>query len=131
MITKINELDIEPSDKAQRLAHMKIVTEEELAEQCSKKCPFLYQKYNDLFQRILRDELDLEMLFQLLNTLKDIEDGDIDQEKGSVRVGKLLYNMFVDSINRKTAKEDESKTTTTVVAENMSWSDYKKMKKTT
>ena len=126
-------------EDAATIASANIMTDEQIMEECHNRGPFLYTHYNDLFQRMMRDELDLDILFQLLNTLKDIEDGDIDQETGSVRVGKILYNMYVDSRNRQDAKKDASTSTSaattsttdsaaTTSASAMSWKEYKSQK---
>jgi hypothetical protein len=108
---------------------MKIVTDDEIAAECRRRCPFLYEHYNDIFERMVRDELDMEILFQMLNTLKDIEDGDLDQETGSIRVGKLLFNMYVDSRNKQTANEDKEKAKSSAPQSTMSWKEYKNSKK--
>lgn len=129
-VAKYIMLNREGEDAA-TIASANIMTDEQIMEECHNRGPFLYTHYNDLFQRIMRDELDLDILFQLLNTLKDIEDGDIDQETGSVRVGKILYNMYVDSRNRQDAKKDAVSTavsTADTTAASMSWKEYKSQK---
>jgi hypothetical protein len=78
------------------------LTDELLYEKCAAACPFLYEHYLDIFKRLMRKELNVGMFFQVLNVLSDIEDGNIDQESGSVKVGKLLYNLYVDSRERQT-----------------------------
>lgn len=119
-------------EDAATIASANIMTDAQIMEECHTRGPFLYTHYNDLFQRMTRDELDLDILFQLLNTLKDIEDGDIDQETGSVRVGKILYNMYVDSRNRQDAKKDAKKdantTSTASTTAAISWKEYKSQK---
>lgn len=72
--------------------------------QCQKKCSFLYNSYTDIFNRVLNDELDLELMGKALQTLKEIEDGKINQQEGSVLMGKLFYQVFVDSAMKKGEK---------------------------
>lgn len=72
--------------------------------QCQTKCSFLYNSYTDIFNRVLNDELDLAMMGKALQTLKDIEDGKINQQEGSVLMGKLFYQIFVDSALKKGEK---------------------------
>ena len=43
--------------------------------ECQNISNFLYTKYTDLFNRILKDELDFEIMTKLLIILKLIEDG--------------------------------------------------------
>lgn len=115
-------------EDASEVRTIEIVSDEEIFAECRRRCPFLYEHYNDIFQRMMRDELDMDILFRMLNTLKDIEDGDLDQETGSVRVGKLLFNMYVDSRTKQTANEDKEKTKANMPKSTMSWKDYKKSK---
>lgn len=82
------------------------ITDEMIAESCAKECPTLYNGYNDIFMRLLKKEIDVGILFQVLNVLREIEDGEVDHEAGSVKVGKLLYSMFVDSRIRETNNKD-------------------------
>jgi len=64
---------------------------------CSSQCNFLFSQYTDIFNRLLRDELDLSILGSVIDILGRIEDGKVDQMKGSVEVGELLKRMYIDS----------------------------------
>ena len=75
--------------------------------QCQQKCSFLYNSYTDIFNRVLNDELDLILMGKALQTLKDIEDGKINQQEGSVLMGKLFYQIFVDSALKKGEKLEQ------------------------
>lgn len=75
--------------------------------QCQKKCSFLYNSYTDIFNRVMNDELDLDLMGKALQTLKEIEDGKINQQEGSVLMGKLFYQIFVDSALKKGEKIDK------------------------
>ena len=52
--------------------------------------------------------LNLEILFRLINVLKNIEEGDMDQHEGSVVVGKILKEMYIDSALKKAEKKDRN-----------------------
>ena len=62
-----------------------------------KRCQFLFTKYTNIYNRLYKDQLNLEILMKLINILKNIEDGDLDQHEGSVVVGKILKEMYIDS----------------------------------
>lgn len=101
---------------------------EKFSEICRNECPFLYDKYTDIFNKALVDELDLTIMTKLLTILKLIEDNKIDQNEGSVMVGKILKELYIDSamkridnLDRKYAAEQ----TPTVVPKNINWKDYK------
>ncbi len=74
---------------------------------CQQKCSFLYNSYTDIFNRVLNDELDLDLMGKALQTLKDIEEGKINQQEGSVLMGKLFYQIFVDSALKKGEKLEQ------------------------
>jgi hypothetical protein len=67
---------------------------QEMAEQ---ECFFLFSKYTDIFNKILKNELDLDIMTQILYVLKMIEEEKVDQHEGSVLVGKLLKELYIDS----------------------------------
>jgi hypothetical protein len=71
------------------------------------ECSFLNTYYNDIYNRLRKDELNIDILFQFLDVLKNIEEEKIDQHEGSFKVGKLLKEIYVDSALRKAKKLDE------------------------
>ena len=48
----------------------------------TSQCNFLFNNYTDIFNKVKKDEINLETLWNLLNILKKIEDGNIDQHTG-------------------------------------------------
>ena len=68
---------------------------------CVSRCPFLFNNYTDIFNKVKKDEIDLNILFQLIHILKQIEDGKLDQHTGSYEVGKLLKSIYIDSAIKK------------------------------
>jgi hypothetical protein len=68
------------------------------------ECNFLFNYYTDLYNKIRKDEIDLKILFQFIEVLRKIEDGQMDQHEGSYEVGLLLKKIYVDSALRKAEK---------------------------
>lgn len=68
------------------------------------ECNFLYTYYTDIYNKVRKDEIDLNILNKFLNVLQRIEDGEINQHEGSFLVGSLLKEMYVDSALRKANK---------------------------
>lgn len=100
-------------------------------EECKIKCGFLYNNYTDIFNKLLKDELDITLLTKFLVVLKMIEDGKVDQHEGSVIIGKLLKEIYVDSAlkrcdNLDKEHENEKKEVKEVI--NMSWKEFKNVK---
>ena len=93
---------------------------------CQQSCSFLYNSYTDIFNRVYKDELDIELMFQALEYLKKIENGDIDQQEGSVMMGKLLHKIFVTSALKKSEDLDkEFPTENRNTGDTISWKEYK------
>jgi hypothetical protein len=56
--------------------------------------------YTDIFRKVIRDEINYEIMSKLLYVLKAIEDEKVDQHEGSVLVGKVLKELYLDSAVR-------------------------------
>ena len=98
---------------------------------CQTKCSFLYNNYTDIFNKLLSDELDLTIMTKLLTVLKLIEDGNTDQHEGSVMVGKILKELYVDSAARRIEnldKQHEGEQVETNAGKAVSWREFKNMK---
>lgn len=100
-------------------------------ELCQTECSFLYTNYTDIFHKLIKDELDLTIMTKLLTILKMIEDEKVDQHEGSVMVGKILKEMYVDSATRELNHLNEQRDGERVppsTGEKISWNEFKKMK---
>ena len=103
-------------------------TDGQLVEQCRTRCQFLYNNYTDIFNRLVKDELDITILNRLLDVLKRIEDGQVDQHEGSVAVGTILKEMYVDSaLKHSNNIADTSEPTVYSESKAISWKQYKVM----
>ena len=54
----------------------------------------------DIFQRLLKDELNLAIFAKFIHILRGIEDGKVDQHEASLLVGKILKELYFDSAVR-------------------------------
>lgn len=109
-------------------ADMRLSNPFQFRELCEAECIFLFYKYTDIFNRLLRDEIDLAIMEKALNVLLKIEEGDIDQQEGSVIVGKLFHEIYVDSALKRSENLDkQSNSTSTPKYEGaaISWQEYK------
>ncbi len=96
---------------------------------CVSRCQFIFNNYTDIFNKVKKNEIELNVLHQLLDVLKLIEDGKVDQHEGSVAVGKLLKQIYIDSALKKAENLDKKyKKPETKQPRNISWSAYKKQK---
>jgi hypothetical protein len=103
---------------------------EKFDEMIVSQCNFLFTNYTDIFNKIKKDEINLETLFEFLNILKNIEDGKLDQHEGAFEVGKILKKMYIDSAIMKSEKLDKETGNMVVkpaaVAKDITWGQYKK-----
>ena len=93
------------------------------------KCNFLWNNYTNIFNRLLKDELNVNILYKFIDKLREIEDGITDQHTASVDIGKILKEMYIDSALRREKKYDEnkkqSKPKERKAVKNISWKKFK------
>lgn len=109
---------------------LKLNDPEKYTDMCKNTTPFLYNNYTDIFNRLVKDELNLEIMTKLLIVLKLIENGKVDQNEGSVMVGKVLKELYVDSALLQAEHLDEQNPVAEKPIETkpISWKEYKKTK---
>jgi len=90
------------------------------------KCNFLFVNYTNIFNRLMRDELDLSILQQFLLKLREIENGMMDQHEASVEIGGLLKKLYIDSALRRDKKSKGFKKQKKKSSKNISWNEFKK-----
>ena len=96
--------------------------------ECMGSCNFLYTNYTDIYNKIRKDEIDINMLYEFIAVLKEIEDGTLDQHEASFKIGSSLKTMYVDSALRKSAKLDADKQQKIIIPSiDICWKDYKKL----
>ena len=71
------------------------------------ECNFLFTYYTEIYNKIKKDEIDLDILFKFIEVLKNIEYGKIDQHEGAFTVGTLLKKIYIDSALKKADKINE------------------------
>lgn len=105
---------------------------ETLNMECMINCSFLFNYYTDLYNKIRKDEIDLNILSQFISVLEHIEEGKIDQHEGSYMVGTLLKKIYIDSALKKGEKLDinnDEPQTPPKEPLNISWKEFKMAKK--
>jgi len=94
------------------------------------ECSFLFTYYTDIYNKIRKDEIDLNILNNFLDVLKDIEDGNLDQHEASFKVGTLLKEIYIDSALRKAEKLNVDKEPEYKGPQlEISWKEFKQMRK--
>jgi len=115
-------------------ADLKETNKEKYKELFEIECYFLFNNYTDIFNRLIKDEIDLTIMTQLLTVLKMIEDEKINQEDGSIMVGKILKNLYIDSavkrgenIDKERAENDTTEPMKEAIK--ISWKEFKILQK--
>lgn len=102
---------------------------DEFAELCRNTAPFLFTNYTDFFHKVCKDELNMHVMWNLLECLQQIEEGVVDQHEGSYAFGKLLKELYVDSAVRRGQNLDKEhiiEPTKYVEPKEISWAEFKK-----
>ena len=98
-----------------------------------KNCNFLWTNYTNIFNRLVKEELDLNILYNFINTLSLVEDGELTQHDASVKIGQLLKELYIDSAVKRQDKIDKrnNKVKDKVIKpnKNISWQAYKEQLK--
>lgn len=106
---------------------------------CVSRCAFLFTYYTDLYNKLKSGEIDLNLLFKMIQILREIEDGKLDQHEGSFEVGKILKSIYVDSalkrsdnLDAEQAKKEKNmtakaskKSRPAIPEKKMSWAEFK------
>jgi hypothetical protein len=107
--------------------------DEKIYNECINECNFLFTYYTDIFNKIRKDEIDINILNKFIDVLKRIEDKELDQHEGSFAVGTLLKELYIDSALKKADKLDELNENGKVEPKKpevkISWKQFKKMSK--
>ena len=81
--------------------------DEKIMQESVNECNFLFTYYTDIFNKVKKDEIDINILNKFLDVLRRIENGELDQHEGSFLVGTLLKELYVDSAIKKADKLNE------------------------
>ena len=104
--------------------------EESFLQICQQECSYLFMQQPGIFYRLFKNELDLSLLQNVIDTLQKIEDGTLSQHDASVNIGQLIADLYTDSAV-KTAKNLDAKHPTTSIPKSpepvyqISWKEYK------
>ena len=84
------------------------------------ECRFLIIHYFEIYNMILKVD-DITVLIRLIDVLEKIESGECDQHEGSVFVGQLLKEIYIDGVLRETKQPEVAH----VKPLNITWSSFK------
>lgn len=140
---KDNDVD-ETTDRIRTLKHSKLIRQDvnsmrklkkqytrlsvdQFKSMATKRCNFLFNNYTNIFNRLLTDELDYNIIHKFLDVLEDIETGKLDQHEGSFKIGTVLKELYVDSALRRENRlgDNGKKVSYKKPAHKISWNQFK------
>ena len=86
---------------------------------CLPHCSFLFKNYTNIYNKLLKKQIDLTILNRFLNCLKSIEDGFQSQHEASYEIGTLLKTLYIDTKIYDEPKMREGG--------NLTWEEYKRL----
>lgn len=108
----------------------------ELRDLTMMDCHFMFSYYTDIYNRLLKKELEVSLLNKFLDILEKIENGECDQHTASFQVGTILKEIYIDSALKKAEKlekeneererEKDSERAPSVEPMKISWKSYKR-----
>ena len=105
---------------------------EEIRNMTMEECYFMFAYYTDIYNRIIKKEISVPILFKFLNVLEKIENGQLGQHEGSYLVGNILKELYIDSALKKAEKLDANSEKVPEPKKaniDISWKQFKKMSK--
>jgi hypothetical protein len=101
---------------------------EKINVECMSECNFLFTYYTEIYNKIKKDEIDINILNKFVDVLRQIEDEELDQHSGSFLVGTLLKELYVDSALKKADKLNKEHEEVEKIQKepvNISWKQFK------
>ena len=84
------------------------VTKVELEAAIASECGFLLFHYFDIYNLMLKDS-DVSLLHKFLDVLQAIEEKRCDQHEGSFLVGKILKEIYIDTVVKETRSAEQER----------------------
>ena len=123
--TKIHEDVVKLTELKAKYSRLEKTNKTQFDDMCVSKCSFLFNNYTEIFNKVKKDTIDLNMLTKFLNILKSIEDGHLNQHEASFEVGKILKEIYVDSAIKSAERNDKKEGNKFRKHKNISWDEYK------
>lgn len=94
-----------------------------LDELCMESAGFLFRNYTVIYNKLIREQLDIHTFYIFLDKLRDIENGKLSQQDAAYDIGMLLRNMYIDPRLKDMEKQKEPEYKK---GKDISWADFKK-----
>tara|TARA_Y100000389_G_C17333674_1_gene449471 strand:+ start:275 stop:745 length:471 start_codon:yes stop_codon:yes gene_type:complete len=97
-----------------------------LDKEAIRKCSFLYTNYPNIYNKLLKDQIDIKVMYTFLDELAKIEGGEQNQHEASYNIGMLLKSLYVDKkIYNQNEKTNNEKDKPKMRSNNISYAEFK------
>jgi hypothetical protein len=72
-----------------------------------EECSFLFSTFPEVLDKLKEDNIDMKLMFQIIQIYRQIEEGKIDQHEASFMLGTVLKEIYVDTVISKEAQNRE------------------------
>lgn len=105
-----------------------------LDNEASKQCGFLFTFYQNIYNKLLKDEINIKIMYSFLDELEGIEKGKQTQHEASYKIGMLLKQLYIDKkidtkLEEKHIKNNEKKQSSVILEKpkKISYEEYLKL----
>jgi hypothetical protein len=96
------------------------------AEKARTILSYWHTNYKSIFDKIVMNEINMDILNTFVLTLKQVEDGNLNQHEASFKIGSILKQMYVDSkIDESRAKSSVATSGSQGTGNGITWKQYK------
>ena len=90
----------------------------------SQNCGFLFQHYPNIYNKLLKDEIQIKILYRFLDELESIEKGKQNQHEAAYKIGLLLKEIYIDK--KIDAIKEEPNEKPKIKKKNITYEEFKK-----
>ena len=109
-----------------RYANLRESAPDEYLNVFQRECRYIYTKFPDVFDRVVKNDMNLDVFEKIVMILKMIEDGKVNQSEASALVGKLSQKLFFNGESTAAEQQQVEKVEEEVVNTGLSWKEYKR-----
>ncbi len=65
------------------------------------RCAFMHEHYTDMLFKLIKNEVDINLIMRFVDLLAAIESGQLNQHEASFQVGTILKKIYIDSVVKR------------------------------
>ncbi len=92
----------------------------------AKGCGFLFKHYPNIYNKLLKNQIQIKILYRFLDELEKIEKGQQNQHEASYKIGLLLKEMYIDKKIDVKKESSTNQSTTKRRVKKITYEEYKK-----